>query len=226
MRRGITPLGAVTRGIIAGACGSAAQSLFFKATESVTPSSPPGVFEPPDPIQENESSPETVARRAIESFALRGEMSARAKQRGGHLVHYSFGATWGGTYALARESTPWMSTPLGIIAFSTGVWAFADNALLPAMRLAAPPTRYPPKVHAYALAAHWVYGASVAAVYGVLRPRSRALLKGAAFGALAWWRLRRLPAAARPSLRRTMRASARASKRWRAMGEGVSAAIR
>lgn len=225
MRRGITPLGAVARGIVAGACGAAVQSVFFKATESVTPSSPAGVFEPPDPIQENESSPETVARRAVESFAMRGEMSARGKQRAGQVVHYGFGAMWGVSYALARESTPWMSTPLGIMAFSTGVWTLADNALLPAMKLAGPATRYPPKVHAYAVAAHWVYGASVAAVYGLLRPRSRAVIKGAALGALAWWRLRRLPSPVRPRLRRAVRTSARASRRWQALGEGLNAAI-
>lgn len=225
MRRGITPLGAVTRGLAAGAAGAGFQSAFFKATSAITPSPPEDAFDPPEPQQKDETSTQTVARRAVESFAKRGPISEQTKARAGQFVHYGFGAMWGLGYGLARESLPWISTPVGVTAFASAVWMASDNVLLPAVNLAAPATRYPLKSHAYAWAAHLAYGFAVASVYEALRPRSRALLKGAAFGALAWWRLRRLPRPMRPALGRVVKASARSSSRWRTAGEGMAHAM-
>lgn len=221
MKQAMTPLGAVTRGLMAGAVGAGVQSAFFKLTQSVTPSSPEGVFDPPERAQQDETATQTVARRAM-AFAGREPPSEQAKARGAQAVHFGFGATWGAAYALMRETWPWFATPPGLIGFSAGVWMLSDNALLPAMRLAAPATRYPLRVHAYALTAHFAYGAGLGAVYGLLRPRSRAVLRGAALGALAWWRLRGAPM--RPALTRSARMGARAGGRLRALSEGLAVA--
>lgn len=221
MKQAMTPLGAVTRGLVAGAVGAGVQSGFFRLTASITPKTPEGVFDPPEREQENETATQTVARRATE-FSGRRPPSEKTKARGAQLVHYGFGAMWGAVYALSRETWPQVGTPAGLAAFSTGVWMASDNMLLPAMRLAAPAHRYPLKVHAHAVAAHLAYGAGLGAAYGLLRPRSRAVLRGAALGALAWWRLRKAPV--RPGLKRSTRLGARVGGRLRAVGEGVAVA--
>src|SRR5262249_48323085 len=103
MRRHPTPLGAVLRGLWAGAAGALAQNLFFLATRRIAPQTPRDVFQPPEEIQKQEPATETVARRVVEGLAAR-PLSAARKQLGGSLVHHGFGAAWGGLYGLARES--------------------------------------------------------------------------------------------------------------------------
>ncbi|MCK6530836.1 hypothetical protein L6R50_25855 [Myxococcota bacterium] len=186
--RAITPMGALLRGICAGVAGSAAQGLFFKATASLTPGTPEGAFHPPDPVQEGENATQAVARRFVEGFARRGPLTEEGKERGGALVHYAFGSAWGGLYGLLRESYPAVASPPGVAAYSLLVWNTGDNLILPAFRLAAPATHYPPKNHAYAIAAHLAFGFAVAAAYELTRPRTLAL---AAATAWAFTRKRR-----------------------------------
>lgn len=210
----ITPLGALVRGFFAGALGSAAQSGFFKLAAPLTPESPRDVFHPPEQAQNNESQTETVARRLVEKFAQRGPLDAEQKERAATLVHLGFGAMWGGLYGLARESAPGLvDTPLGVAAFSAGVWALGDNALLALVRIAAPPQQYPVKVHAFALAAHLAYGAAVWAGYELMRPRSLAALAATAFALRKRLAIRRhLPRALRPAAVRAIDVFAWAEK--------------
>lgn len=210
----ITPLGALVRGMFAGALGSAAQSAFFKLAAPLTPESPRDAFEPLEPAQNNESQTETVARRLVEKFAQRGPLEAEEKARAAKLVHYGFGAMWGGLYGLSRESAPgFVDTPLGVAAFSTGVWALGDNALLALFRIAAPPQRYPAKVHAFALAAHLAYGGAVWAGYELMRPRSIAALAATAFALRKKFAVRRhVPRALRPAAVRAIDVFAWAEK--------------
>ncbi|MCU1279727.1 MAG: hypothetical protein JWM53_3273 [bacterium] len=158
-----TPVRALLEGLIAGTVGSAVQSLFFRITERVAPSPPKDVFTPAEPQQANETALQTVARRLAEGLAARGPLDDEAKERVGTLLHYGFGAAWGGLYGLVRASYPraWSST--GLAGFSLAVWMISDNLVLPALKLAAPPQRYPLRVHAYAATAHLAYGAGVAA---------------------------------------------------------------
>jgi uncharacterized membrane protein YagU involved in acid resistance len=171
--RSRTPLGGLARGLVAGAVGSAVQSLFFRLTGRIAPAPPRDVFRPPERQQRDEQATETVARRFVEGLMHRGPLTDEQKAIGGSLVHYAFGAGWGALYVLARETFPrmgWRSTALG---FSTAVWLFGDNLLLPAFELAAWPQRYPARNHAYAWAAHVVYALGVLGTYEALGPRSR-----------------------------------------------------
>ena len=158
-----TPIGALFEGLVAGAVGAGLQSLFFRATAKVAPKPPADAFTPPEREQRNESALETVARRAVEKLAQRGPLDEADKKRAGNAVHYGFGAAWGGLYGLLRASYPRLWGPSGIAGFSLGVWMLSDNIILPGFKLAAWPHRYPLKSHAYAMAAHLVYGAGVAA---------------------------------------------------------------
>lgn len=208
----ITPLGALVRGLVAGAAGAALQSRFFKATAKLTPPTPPEAFSPPEAQQQQEMATETVARRAYEQVAQQGPLSPEQKAKGSQLVHYAFGAGWGGLYGLSCETFPGCRTVLGASAFATTVWMVSDNVLLPAFKLAAWPNAYPAKTHLYAWVAHLAYGAGVWATYEALRPQSwskslalvLALRRQARIG-------KHLPRAARPAVRRAMVRSALAA---------------
>jgi hypothetical protein len=65
-----------------------------------------------------------------------------------------------------------LSTLPGGLAFGTLVWMVSDHLIVPGFRLAGWPQRYPMKNHAYALAAHLVYGAAVAATFAIASGRS------------------------------------------------------
>ncbi|MCO5171817.1 MAG: DUF1440 domain-containing protein [Planctomycetes bacterium] len=166
----VTPLGAALRGLVSGLAGSAAQDAFFALTRPITPGQPEGAFEPPEAQQTEEQATETVARRVVEGLAARGPLPPDAKRVGGRIVHYAFGGGWGVVYGLTRESARGLDRPTGAAAFGAGVWAVSDNGLLPLFNLAGGPRRYPLRNHAYAVAAHLVYGLAVCGVYGALRP--------------------------------------------------------
>lgn len=199
--RPFTPLGALTRGMIAGATGSLMQTAFFRATARLAPPTPPGVFSPPEELQLEEQETETVARRVVEGLMRRGPI--HNKRRAGEIVHYAFGASWGGLYGLIRGTTRTVATPMGVIAFATTVWFASDTLLLPAVQLAARPHAYPTKSHAYAWLAHVVYGTTVWAVFEAQR-RTTWLPLVAALSAR--WATRGLPAPVRRPAARALSA--------------------
>jgi hypothetical protein len=178
MRKTPTPLGALWRGLVAGALGAGAQSLFFKVTRKLRPTPPRKTFRPPELEQKlGEEATETVARRAT-ALAARPPLEGERKQRAGKAVHFGFGGVWGALWGLTRESYPRVIRPLGVAAFSAAVWLLSDNLILPMFRLAAWPQRYSLRTHAYALGAHLAYGAATAAAYEAERPPALAALTG------------------------------------------------
>ena len=198
----VTPWGALFRGLVAGAVGSYLQTAFFKRTKRIAPATPKDVFTPPEEEQKSEFSTSTVARRTVEGMLKRGPLSEAQKKTGGKIVHYAYGAAWGGLYGLTRESLPATRHPLGVLAYSASVWMLADNLVLPAFRLSAWPQKYPAKVHAYALAAHVAYGAGTALFYEAMRRQSWDAV-GAAIWALGAQRKinRFVPRRAKPAAR-------------------------
>jgi hypothetical protein len=189
-RKSPAPIGALARGMVAGALGAAAQSIFFTATKrwAPEPTSVPKGLGKPEPEAEEESSLQTVARRTVEGLMRRDPLGDEEKAAAGKAIHYLFGAVWGGVYALCRES--FRISPL---LFGAGVWMASDNLLLPAFRVAAWPQHYSLREHHYALQAHFAYGLSTAAAYALLRDLGpipvRALPAVLAFQAWAWlWR--------------------------------------
>jgi hypothetical protein len=165
-RKAPTPIGALVRGLAAGALGAGAQSLFFLATRkwAPRPSELAPNFGKPEPEAAAESTIETMARRTTDGLMQRGPIDERTKKAAGTLVHYAFGAGWGGLYGLVRESTR-----VSAVGFGAFVWMASDHLLLPAFRLAAWPNRYSLKEHHYALQAHFVYGLATAGSYALLR---------------------------------------------------------
>jgi hypothetical protein len=165
-RKAPTPIGALVRGLAAGAIGAGVQSLFFLATRKWAPK-PTEIapdFARPEAEAKHESTVDTVARRTAHGLMQRGPIEEGTKKAAGTVVHYAFGAGWGGLYGLIREST--RISPAG---FGALVWMASGNLLLPAFRLAAWPNRYSLKEHHYALQAHFVYGLATAGSYALLR---------------------------------------------------------
>ena len=198
MRR-TTPLGALVRGLAAGAVGSAVQSRFFALTRSLAPHGSSAAFEPPEAAQREERATETVARRFVEGMMKRGPLDAEQKERGATAVHYALGAAFGAAWGLVRESFPDLDRPLGVAGFGAAAWMIGDNLLYPAFRLGAGPRRYPLATHAYALGAHLVFAAATWSAYEALRPRSVALAGAALWAVRADARLLpRLPRRVRP----------------------------
>lgn len=75
-------------------------------------------------------------------------------------AHYAFGATLGVVYALGSNRAPALRAGFGVV-YGSLVWAIADEGAMPALRLSRGPRELPLGVHAYALAGHWVYGATL-----------------------------------------------------------------
>jgi hypothetical protein len=217
MRRQLSPLSALARGLVAGAVGAGVQSLFFRLTARVAPAPPPEAFEPPEAQQRHEPPTGTVARR-LRRLAGRDDLAGPAQARGSRLIHLGFGAAWGGAYALARESVPALARPAGALGYGSAVWMASENLLLPAFKLAGWPQRYPARTHAYAWAAHLVYGAAVATSYGFLRRRSLVpLLAGAWLTGRRWRLTRGLPRVLRPPVNAVfaaLRPAVRTGARW------------
>ena len=157
-----SPLGALARGMIAGAVGAGAQSIFFKLVKAPPPSKPPAGEGKPE--GDDTSALQAMAGRTVEGLMKR-PLPDEAKPGVASAIHYLFGAMWGGLYGLARESLPAFPPPL----FGAAVWMLGDNLLLPAFRLAAWPHRYGLREHRYALQAHFAYGLATAGSYAVLR---------------------------------------------------------
>jgi uncharacterized membrane protein YagU involved in acid resistance len=112
----------------------------------------------------------TIAYRAVTGH----EPSRRARRWLGSGVHYAFGATCGAIYAVASDAIPALRAGYGV-AYGAAVWACADEAMIPALNLSRGPRTLPASVHAYALAGHFVWAATLESVLRASRPGSARL---------------------------------------------------
>lgn len=84
-------------------------------------------------------------------------------------TYLSYGVDWAYTiafsavYGVARNRFPLVRIGFGT-GMGTFLWLFGDEIGVWSMGLAAPPTRYPAKLHFHSAAAHWVYGATLEGV--------------------------------------------------------------
>lgn len=84
-------------------------------------------------------------------------------------TYLSYGVDWAYTiafsaaYGVLRNIFPPVRIGYGI-GIGSFLWLVGDEIGVWLMGLAAPPTRYPPKLHVHSAAAHWVYGATLEVV--------------------------------------------------------------
>lgn len=96
------------------------------------------------------------------------ELSDSEKNIAAPAVHYGYGSLVGALYGGLSELLPITSAGLGL-PFGFALWLLGDEIAVPALGLGKPPTEYSPQVHADALAAHFMYGATTDVLRRVLR---------------------------------------------------------
>ena len=123
--------------------------------------------------EESEDATQKAANKIARELIGRS-LSQQEKKIAGPILHYAFGATMGGAYGAAVEYEPKVrygaGVPLGTLLFLA-----ADEAAVPALGLSQAPTKYPWKSHAYAFAAHAVYGTTTELVRSYVRKLLRRL---------------------------------------------------
>jgi len=163
----VTPLGAVMRGIVAGAAGTAVLTAYQAAESKLASSAGGGEEEEGPPSWEDAPEPAKVAKRIIEGVFKR-EVSVDQIGLLTNVTHWTYGSVWGAAYGLTRGTWPGRALSGGL-AFGTTVWG-SDYVLLPAMKLYKPVWKYPPGTLAKDLARHLIYGLGVARTYRALEP--------------------------------------------------------
>jgi putative membrane protein len=111
----------------------------------------------PEPA-ERESDDATVnAASAISEAAADHRLTNDEKKVAGPAVHYAFGTMMGALYGGVAELWPQARAGWGL-PFGAALWLGADEVIVPSLGLGSTPLETPAPVHAYALAAHLLYG--------------------------------------------------------------------
>ncbi len=147
-----TPLGALARGLVAGAVGTAAmtaaQTAYYKAQGS-----------------EPSTTPAEVAKRIIGGVFQRRVPEDRTEQLN-NAMHWTYGTSWGALYGLTQGTVHARAARHGLL-FGGAVWG-ASLVHLPAMKLAPPVWEYSPSQLASDVGFHLLYGLSVGMAYAAL----------------------------------------------------------
>lgn len=177
----VTPLGAIGRGLAAGAVGTAfmtiAQELSAKLQarqaddqQGDDPQAGQGTDQPGTGQQDQDpweqaSMPAQVARRVSEGV-FEHEVPPERIGVLTHGMHWAYGTGWGMVYGLIGGT--FGGRPLaGGLSFGTAVWAMSYAQLVP-MGVYEPPWKYAPKDIAMEVGYHLAYGIGTAGAYRVL----------------------------------------------------------
>ena len=121
--------------------------------------------------QKDDPQPDATMKTAdaIVNTVTGGEhLSWEAKQTGGPIVHYTFGALMGGLYGGLAEYVPAVRSGFGTT-FGGLLFAGADLVAVPALNLSGSPVNAPASSFATPAAAHLVYGATTELVRRIVR---------------------------------------------------------
>jgi len=172
-RRTGTPLGAVGRGLVAGALGTLAMDVVLYARYRRGGGKrdfPTWEFSADISSWDEAPAPAQVGRRLFEGLFQKKLPPERATLVS-NITHWAYGLLNGALYGITAESLSqpriWYGLPFG-----AGVWA-VDYAILPAAMLYKPIWEYDRKTLASDLSAHLVYGTVTAAALRVLSPLTR-----------------------------------------------------
>ena len=161
----MTPLGAVLRGLVAGAVGTAVMdALLYARYRRGGGSSPFKDWELSSGVTtwEEAPAPAQVGRRLVDGlFDI--ELPPSRARLVNNLTHWGFGIASGAGYGLIAGS---LSRPRIVygLAFGASVWA-GGYVVLPAAKLYEPIWKYDAKTLGDDLSAHLVYGLSTAVAW-------------------------------------------------------------
>ena len=161
----LTPLGAVARGVLAGAVGTAAMDLlwFWRYKRGGGAS---GLLEWEFSVDladwEQAPAPAQVGKRLYEGFFQR-ELPASRAALTTNVMHWAYGLTWGTLYGLVAGSARLPCLRSGLV-FGAAVWG-TDYVGLPLAKVYKPLWEYDAATLAKDLSAHLVYGVATAAAF-------------------------------------------------------------
>jgi len=167
-KRGITPLGAIARGVVAGAVGTAAMDLiWFGRYRRGGGTSNLVDWEFSRGLNDWEAAPAPtqVGERLVEGF-LQRELKPDKAALTNNATHWGYGVLRGALFGIVAWSLPSARVRYGAI-FGPLVWASA-YAVLPAAGLYRPMWEYDAKTLAKDLSAHLGYGLGTAAAFRAL----------------------------------------------------------
>lgn len=158
-------------GFAGGMVGGLAMNLFARAARGVRGGlEAPGASPGGDRDGRGAQPPQAVGRAdadgavkvgTIAYRSVTGEEPARAlKPWLGTAAHYAFSGAAGAVYMLAGDHFPALRRGRGTY-YGSLVWAFADETMMPALGLSRAPSELAAGVHAYSLASHLVWGATL-----------------------------------------------------------------
>jgi hypothetical protein len=164
-RSTMTPLGAVARGVLAGAAGTVAMDLlwFYRYKRGGGESSlldwefSVGVTD-----WDKAPAPAQVGKRLYEGFFQR-ELPADRAALTTNIMHWGYGLGWGALYGLVAGSVCPPRIRSGLV-FGAVVWT-TDYVVLPLAKLYKPMWEYDAATLARDLSAHLVYGVATAAAF-------------------------------------------------------------
>ena len=122
------------------------------------------------PEQDEKSDDATMKTADAVVSAVTGgrHLSHEGKEKGGPIVHYTFGAIMGGVYGAVAEGLPETTFGFGT-AFGAALFAGADLVAVPALNLSGSSGDAPVSSLATPFAAHLVYGAATETVRRLIR---------------------------------------------------------
>ena len=171
-KTGGTPLGAIGRGLIAGAVGSLAMDVLWYARYLRGGKQHFFAWEFSSGLSSWEEAPVPgqVGKRLFEGLFQKRLPPQRAELVS-NITHWAYGMLNGALYGIAAESLGQPRTWYGL-PFGAGVWA-VDYAVLPAAGLYKPIQDYDRRTLAKDLTAHLVYGTTAAAALRLLSPLTK-----------------------------------------------------
>lgn len=159
----MTPLGAIARGLVAGAVGTAAMdALLYARYRRGGGEQGPADWETSAGLSawEDAPAPAQVGRRLVEGL-FPVELEPGRARLVNNVTHWAYGMLGGAQLGVVAPSLPRLRVLHGI-PFGASVWG-AGYVVLPAMKLYKPIWEYDAKTLANDLSAHLVYGLATAA---------------------------------------------------------------
>jgi Protein of unknown function (DUF1440) len=168
----LTPVGAVLRGLLSGAVGTAAMDMFlFARYRRDGGESTPEEWEFSEDLSswEGAPAPAQVGKRLWEGL-FQVDLPPTRAQLVNNVTHWAYGLLNGMLYGIVAGSLPRQRVTYGL-PFGAAVWA-GDYVILPAAKLYKPIREYDRKTLAKDLTGHLVYGLGTAAAMRLLSASS------------------------------------------------------
>ena len=143
-------------GFVGGVIAAGAMSVVHKSLGGIGIGSPQK--KPPAPDSHQDEDATVKVADGIARWLLRRPLPEDKKPLAGNLVHYAFGGSVGALYGGVATVVPRVTAAVGL-SFGVAVWLGAHVITVPALGLAAPPTRRPRSKEGLEFVLHLVYGA-------------------------------------------------------------------